>query len=119
MSDYRYTDYDGRIGKSQKKILVKLLEVGYEPSKRQTAMHVVNKEDQIENVSDYGYEPLNRLIKRDLVDVVPCEASSPSGDGAVVLTSEGIQVAKEILYENGNSPHDIELLIQTADTLNL
>lgn len=117
--DVRYTTYDGRIGDSQKKILVNLLAVGFEPSKRQAAMHVIDNPDQRENVSDYGYDPLNRLISRGLVEVVPSRYASSSGEGAVRLTTEGKQVAKQVLYENGESPHDINLLVQSADSLDV
>lgn len=113
----QYTEYDHRIGDSMKRILVNLFDQGFEPSKRQAAMHAIKDRDQKEKVTSYGYEPLRRLINRGLVEVVPHEKANGRGHGAVRNTERGNEVAKQILLEHDNDPRAIELMDRQQPSL--
>ncbi|MFC7140499.1 hypothetical protein ACFQMA_11745 [Halosimplex aquaticum] len=78
------TDIDGHIG-NKMRLAVKIANRNPLPSKHQLAKIV-----GAIGSTDYGYQPVNRCLRRDLITVDPNHPDAePRGQGAVVITTKG------------------------------
>lgn len=88
MTENKNQNIDGRIGNTQKQIIKGLFRNGAAKNKRQAALHGIR--DKSSGETSYGYESLERLQKRGLVE---WEHEKGSNYSNVHLTHDGMRAA--------------------------